>query len=860
MNYDPRKDGADCDHCPMKRWADEALDVWAPVQAKRARRPGRLFLGEAPGGNEEKRGEPFVGESGKELNEALKDVGLNRRDWTADNVIACRAPKDKWDLIAAKMRRDKKKGKSPAHEKHPAEHCRPRLNLSLAKSVEIVTLGGKAAGAVLGGAPSILAIRGGPVTLRTGVKVLPTVHPAFVRRARRWRRVFRADLRRAIRFFGGRLQWVEPPILYRPTPEQLRAFFATPSRWWSYDVETDAKEPLRAGLRCLAIAKDDPSSRSGDSVVVVPYHLIDSDMRAYPSAVEAEITAILQGAMSDGRTWCGHNAGWYDRLVMEQQLRVRPFPLLDTILLARLSSHGELPKGLGVVGSIHTDVTAWKQDNEGTKLAFGSQNDAQLHHYCAIDTAVTHRIATPLMEDARTRGHTLPCPARPEWTLLSMDHGIQGVCAGMTRAGLLIDPEAQWELEQVLEKDLAVRRANVLRLAGSSTYNPASVPQTRALLYGNARYALEPVAWTDTGDPSTGDAALREHLMNRHTHPEAAEFLYALRGFRKVHKLLTGFVRPLKPADAGGVLDDDGRLRVSWSAHVPVTGRLSSSQPMNVQNWPKALRKLVVPADGNVLVGADFDQLEGRIGAARWGLQTYLDAYRKAGTDPHQITMEFAFGTRVWNLPGAPPPQHRYKKKWPGGEIGHKFNELRQLAKSYYYAKQYAASDETVWELLRKAEGEDGSFTYADLKVTEVAAMSRKFLGALPELQRGWDTEIAFFEANNFNFEPLTGRRRDFLDGPDMNEIVNFPVQASGAALMNIATLDVAAAGYVANYAGPGTGIIQQGHDALVLEVPANHAERARQTLEDCMTQTYGEIYDVTFTAEAEVGMRWSKV
>lgn len=857
MTYDPRKDGATCDHCPMKRWAGAD---WAPVQAKRARRPGRLFLGEAPGGNEEKRGEPFVGESGKELNEALRDVGMQRAAWDVDNVIACRAPKDKWDLIAAKLRREKKRGESPAHEQHPAEHCRPRLNLSLARAREVVTLGGKAAGALLGGAPSILAIRGGPVTLSSGVKVLPTVHPAFVRRARRWRRVFRADLRRAARFFGGRLQWVEPPIIYRPTPAQLRAFFATPSRWWSYDVETDAKEPLRAGLRCLAIAKDDPSSPSGDSVVVVPYHLIDTDMRAYPSAVEAEITAILQGAMTDGRTWCGHNAGWYDRLVIEQQLGVRPFPLLDTILLARLSSHGELPKGLGVVGSIHTDVTAWKQDNEGTKLAFGSQNDQQLHHYCAIDTAVTHRIATPLMEDARARGHTQPCPARPEWTLLSMDHGIQGVCAGMTRVGLLIDPDAQANLERELEQDLAVRRADVLRLAGNATYNPASVPQTRAILYGSARYALEPVAWTDTGDPSTGDAALREHLMDRSTHPDAAEFLLALRGFRKVHKLLTGFVRPLKPADAGGVLDDDGRLRVAWSAHVPVTGRLSSSQPMNVQNWPKALRKLVIPADGNVLVGADFDQLEGRIGAARWGLQTYLDAYAKEGTDPHQITMEFAFGDRVWRMPGAPPPEFKYRKKWPGGEISGKFNELRQLAKSYYYAKQYAASDETVWELLRKAEGEDGSFIYANLKVTEVAAMSRKFLAALPELQKGWDAEQAFYEAAGYNVEPLTGRRRDFADGPDMNEIVNFPVQASGAALMNIATLDVAAAGYTAHYAGPGTGIIQQGHDALVLEVPQEHAEEARATLEACMTQTYGEIYDVTFTAEAEVGMRWSDV
>ena len=859
MTYDPRKDGADCDHCPMRRWAGAD---WAPVEAKRAKRPGRLLLGEVPSQTQHSRYvvAPFMGEAGKELNAALKAVHLRRADWDEDNVIACHPPKEKWDLIAAKLRRDQRTGGSLPHEKHPAEHCRPRLDKSLARAREIVTMGGKAAGVLLGGAPSVLAVRGGPVTLASGVKVLPTVHPSFVRRARRWRRVFQADLLKATRFFSDSLRWVEPPILYRPTPAQLAAFFATPSRWWSYDVETDAKEPLLANLRCIAIAKDCPTSPSGDSVVVVPIHLIDTDMRAYDAPTELEIVTILQRAMTDGRLWCGHNAGWYDRLVMEQQLAVRPHPLLDTILLSRLSSHGELPKGLGVVGSLHTDVTAWKQDNEGTKLAFGSQNDAQLHHYCAIDTAVTHRIATPLMEDARTRGHLTPCPARPEWTLLSMDHGIQGVCAGMTRVGLRIDATAQRAMEEEYGEKVAACRAKVLRLAGRSTYNPASVPQTRALLYGGSNYDLEPVAWTDAGDPSTGDAALRDHLMDKSTHPDAVAFLRALRQFRKAHKMLTGFIRPLKPADAGGVLDVDGRLRVAWSAHVPVTGRVSSSQPMNVQNWPKVMRKLVIPAEGHVFVGADFDQLEGRIGAARWGLKTYLDAYRKAGTDPHQITMEFAFGARVWGMPGAPPPEHRYKKKWPGGEISGKFNDLRQLAKSYYYAKQYSASDETVWELLRKAEGDDGTFLYANLKVSEVAAMSRKFLAALPELVKGWEREVAFFDENCFNFEPLSGRRRDFLDGPDLNEIVNFPVQASAAALMNIATLDVAAAGYTTHYAGLGTGIIQQGHDALVLEVPAGTAERARAELEACMTQRYPAIYDVVFSAEAEIGMRWSDV
>ena len=67
-------------------------------------------------------------------------------------------------------------------------------------------------------------------------------------------------------------------------------------------------------------------------------------------------------------------------------------------------------------------------------------------------------------------------------------------------------------------------------------------------------------------------------------------------------------------------------------------------------------------------------------------------------------------------------------------------------------------------------------------------------------------------------------------------------------------------AGWSCNYAGPGTGPIQQGHDALVLEVPEAHAETARHALEWAMTQEHRRIYDVVFSAEAVIGRRWYDV
>jgi DNA polymerase I-like protein with 3'-5' exonuclease and polymerase domains/uracil-DNA glycosylase len=847
----------------MKRWHGQR---WKPVPMQRAKGVAKgLFLGEAPAKHEVKKGAPFVGESGKELHAAFSEVGIVRTQWHLDNVIACRANvghdgKDYYDGIDYRLRKEKKLGWSPDHEQHPAWHCAPRLEKSLALTDNIVTLGTKAARAVLPGNPSILSIRGGPVepkVLDRRVKVLPTVHPAFVRRARRWRRVFQADLRRALRYFDGNLQWSDPVIYYEPSPDLLRWFLSQSSPYWSYDVETDAKEPLWANLRCIGVSRDatEKERENGyeDAAIIVPFRLINGD--EYPEAEWLrEYSEIFKEVFADGRLWVAHNGGWYDRLVVENCLGITPAPLLDTILLARLVA-SELPKSLGVVGSIYTDVSSWKADNEGNKLSTDAQSDEELWHYNAMDCAVTHRILPPLWKATNERGQAAPCPARPDITLVELDHSIQGVCAGMSKVGMFIDQTAQVRLEHELDAQVVTLHSSVVSLAQcGETFNPASTHQVRDLLYTSKGFGLEPLGYTKTGDPSTGNAILLEYLMNPGTPPKALEFIAALRAYRAKSKLLTTFVRPLKPRTAGGVIDPDGRLRVAWSSHIPVSGRLASSQPMNVQNWPKALRKLVIPEPGHVLVGADFDQLEGRISAARWGMESYLTAYRQAGVDAHQITMEFCFGERIWKMGGA--PTKKYLKKGIGG----KFNDLRNLCKGYLYAKIYGSGDETVWGLLRQAEDEDGGFLNKDLKLPEVAAMSRRFLEQCPELLAGWEAEINYFNDHGHNAEPITGRRRDFLDGFEKNEIVNFPVQSSAAALMNLATYNVVRGGITAHYSGLGTGPIQQGHDALVLEVPADEAEEARKFLEICMTQHYPDIYDVTFTASAEIGHSWYEV
>jgi DNA polymerase I-like protein with 3'-5' exonuclease and polymerase domains len=59
---------------------------------------------------------------------------------------------------------------------------------------------------------------------------------------------------------------------------------------------------------------------------------------------------------------------------------------------------------------------------------------------------------------------------------------------------------------------------------------------------------------------------------------------------------------------------------------------------------------------------------------------------------------------------------------------------------------------------------------------------------------------------------------------------------------------------------GPGTGIINQCHDSLIVECPESEGPRVAKLLEDCMNFTHPGLPGVTFTAEAAIGHAWTDV
>ena len=141
-----------------------------------------MFVGEAPGADEDVQGEPFVGRAGQLLTKIIEAIGLKRDDVYIANVIKCRPPGNR----------------NP--EPDEVEQCEPFLfrQIDAIKPKVIVALGKFAAQSLLQTTEPITRLRGRVFNYR-GASLIPTFHPAYLLRnpVRQARRVGRHEEGRA---------------------------------------------------------------------------------------------------------------------------------------------------------------------------------------------------------------------------------------------------------------------------------------------------------------------------------------------------------------------------------------------------------------------------------------------------------------------------------------------------------------------------------------------------------------------------------------------------------------------------------------------------------------------------------------
>jgi uracil-DNA glycosylase family 4 len=175
-----REDLGDCTRCPLHKQGRKQIvfGVGNPHAEL-------MFIGEAPGADEDQQGEPFVGRAGQLLNNMIKAMGIQREDVYIANIIKCRPPGNR------------------TPEREECETCSPFLMRQIAaiKPKVIVALGAVAAKTLLAINAPMSDLRGRWFDFR-GTKLAVTYHPAFLLRDPRQKKETWKDLQMVMKDLG----------------------------------------------------------------------------------------------------------------------------------------------------------------------------------------------------------------------------------------------------------------------------------------------------------------------------------------------------------------------------------------------------------------------------------------------------------------------------------------------------------------------------------------------------------------------------------------------------------------------------------------------------------------------------------
>jgi DNA polymerase I len=441
---------------------------------------------------------------------------------------------------------------------------------------------------------------------------------------------------------------------------------------------------------------------------------------------------------------------------------------------------------------------------EGVSLAAAAQAAAQ-------EADLVRRLAGPMTARLREEG------------LLeifeTMEMPLVEVLADMEKAGVKVNREILAEMSRDMEKQIADLTRDIHALAGTE-FNINSPIQLRDVLF--ARLGMRSAKKTaKTRAFSTAEEVLEE-LAGEHELPRK------ILEYRAVQKLKSTYV------DALPVLvdPDTGRIHASFNQTVAATGRLSTADP-NLQNIPirtpegRRIREAFVAERGHLLLSADYSQIELRVLAHLSKDQTLIDTFRR-GEDVHDRTAREVFG--------------------PLSALS--VDEQRRVSKMINYALLYGKS----------------AFTLAkDIGVskTQAAEFIEAYFGRYPSVRQFIDDTIARARESG-TVRTLLGRLRRLPDLRSPNfqiraeaerQAMNTPVQGSAADLIKKAMIDLQRE---IRRRGLRARLILQIHDELLLEVPEEEAEQARELVRQVMEGALA--LDVPLVADARLGATWADV
>ena len=554
---------------------------------------------------------------------------------------------------------------------------------------------------------------------------------------------------------------------------------------FAFDTETTSLNYMEARIVGVSFA-----IRAGEAAYVPLAH----DYPGAPPQLDRDDVLSLLRPLLESKDYIkiGHNLK-YDRNVLANHNIILDGVRLDTMLESYVLESTATRHDMDSVALKYLGYTTIKYEDvagKGAKqLSFNEVPLETAAPYAAEDADITLRLHEAMWPQ-------LSGVPELERIYNTIEAPLVTVLSDMERTGVAVDSSLLAEQSRFLAGRISEIEQEAHREAGQP-FNLGSPRQIQALLFETLK--LPVLAKTPTGVPSTAESVLQELALD---YPLPRLIL----DYRACSKLKSTYTDklPLQVCPA------TGRVHTSYHQAVAATGRLSSSDP-NLQNIPvrseegRRIRQAFIAAPGNVLLAADYSQIELRIMAHLSSDKGLLAAF-SAGEDVHRATAAEVFGVAPEEVSS---DQRRSAKAINFGLIYgmSAFGLARQLGIARGAAQEY---------IDRYFERYPGVQAY--MEATREQARQQGYV----ETVFGRRLYLPDIKARN-------GQRRAAAE----RTAINAPMQGTAADIIKRAMIRVH--NWLAEHPAIDARMIMQVHDELVFEVASGACEGLREPVIECM-------------------------
>ena len=592
---------------------------------------------------------------------------------------------------------------------------------------------------------------------------------------------------------------------------------ASAARLLAVDTETSMLDSIRADLVGISLAI------GPNQACYIPLGHGGTDMFAEkPQQItKAEALARLKPLLeSDSVLKVGQNIKYDLNVFARHGINVAPID--DTMVMSfdldagrseDMAGHGMDELATRHLG--HATLTFKEICGTGKKaIPFGEVPLDRATAYAAEDADVTWRLHA-LLKPRLSAEHATRIYER-------VDRPLIAVVAGMERHGIHVDRERLAGLSAEFATEIAALEGRIHAAAGQP-FAIGSPKQLGEVLFD--KFGLKGGKKGKTGQYST-DQSVLEGLAGAPGGGAGAEVARLVLEWRQLAKLRSTYTEALQAA----INPDTARVHTSYSLVGAQTGRLSSTEP-NLQNIPirteigRQIRECFVAEPGNVLLAADYSQIELRLAAHMADVPALRQAFAE-GQDIHARTAEELFG--------------------------HVDRDTRGRAKTINFAILYGISR---W----------GLATRLGTSSDEAQAMIDRYFERFPGIQRYIHETLETTRERGYSLT-LFGRKCWF---PRINSkiqaerqgseraAINAPIQGTCADIIKRAMARMGPALVEAGLTG--TRMLLQVHDELVFEVPEAEVAAATPVIREVMAGAAlpAVALDVPLGIEIGTGPSW---